>query len=187
MVRDATLGRPGRAHGAHVKRERPGLIPDAEVLESARRYPAAAQAVANVDPDGIVRALLVGSTFAERMAGYVHPTITKLLRTSAAASYLGVSTRTFYDHVRKHVPTVRIGARVLFDTADLDAYATSQKTPPSVEPAAEPVRPPPASRSETVRPPQVRWVLGENGKLQRAADEPARLPKRSKRLKEMKP
>ena len=47
-------------------------ITDAELEDSRRRYPSAAQAVADVidelDPKGVVRAFLAGSTFAERMA-----------------------------------------------------------------------------------------------------------------------
>lgn len=57
-----------------------------------------------------------------------------------AARYLGVSTRTFYDHVRSGVAFVRIGSRVLFDAADLDAWAASRKQAPP-EPVAPPVEP----------------------------------------------
>jgi excisionase family DNA binding protein len=73
----------------------------------------------------------------------------RYLSAPAAAEYLGVSTRTFYDHVRRHVATVRIGSRALFDAADLDAYAASRKVEPhhpqseSCTPATKIVRPAP--------------------------------------------
>jgi excisionase family DNA binding protein len=48
-----------------------------------------------------------------------------------AARYLGVSRRTFFVHVRKNVPCVQIGARVLFDTTDLDRWVEINKRVPA--------------------------------------------------------
>jgi len=86
-----------------------------------------------------------------------------------AAAYLGVSTRTFYDYVRKNVRVVRIGTRVAFDVADLDAYAERQKESPP-----EPVDTLPR-RTATYRPAPLRQDLT-----------PATL-RRLKSLREMKP
>jgi len=47
-----------------------------------------------------------------------------------AAEYLGVSVRTFYEHVRPGLPAIRIGARVVFDSDDLDKWAELQKVAP---------------------------------------------------------
>jgi excisionase family DNA binding protein len=58
-----------------------------------------------------------------------------------AARYLGVSRRTFYDHVRNDISPIRIGARVLFDEADLDKWAEARKearTPATPETQTEP-------------------------------------------------
>ena len=48
-----------------------------------------------------------------------------------AASYMGVSRRTFFMYVRKNVPHVQIGARVLFDVADLDRWIETNKRVPA--------------------------------------------------------
>jgi excisionase family DNA binding protein len=47
-----------------------------------------------------------------------------------AARYMGVSRRTFFMYVRKDVPSIQIGARVLFDAADLDTWAEAHKRAP---------------------------------------------------------
>ncbi len=80
----------------------------------------------------------------------------RYLSAPEAARYLAVSTRTFYDHVRKGVPAVRIGASVRFDVADLDEWAAKRKEAPAPR---EPV----PTFTETRRP--VRTALAHLKKL----------------------
>jgi excisionase family DNA binding protein len=54
----------------------------------------------------------------------------RYLSAPEAARYLGVSRRTFYEYVRPKVQFARIGARVVFDTNDLDAWIASRKEAP---------------------------------------------------------
>jgi len=55
-----------------------------------------------------------------------------LLGASDAAKSLGVSRKTLYNHTapRGDLPAVRIGARVLYDVADLRAWIERRKTRP---------------------------------------------------------
>lgn len=46
-----------------------------------------------------------------------------------AARILHISVQTLYQH-RNDVPRIRIGRRVLFDTADLEAYINSHREYP---------------------------------------------------------
>jgi len=54
----------------------------------------------------------------------------RYLDASGAATYLGVSRRTFFVHVRRHVPSIKVGARVTFDPVDLDAWVVANKVQP---------------------------------------------------------
>lgn len=56
-----------------------------------------------------------------------------------AAEYLGVSRRTFYEHVRREVRTVRIGTRVRFKTDELDSWAERHSSGGIEQDAPEPV------------------------------------------------
>jgi excisionase family DNA binding protein len=118
----------------------------------------------------------------------------KFLRAPAAARYLGVSLRTFYDHVRAHVPAVRIGTRVVFDPADLDAFAETRKvapTGPSIVPLptrderlrkASPVTTgQPSSRVQKM----INLMRGQVAP-QAAWEPPGRIRIREKKLKEIK-
>jgi excisionase family DNA binding protein len=77
--------------------------------------------------------------------------LTGKLRAKEAAAYLGVCRRTFYKHVRPTIPAIRIGSRVSFDTADLDAFTASRKEavaePPAEAPVARSFQPPAPVRS----------------------------------------
>lgn len=78
----------------------------------------------------------------------------RYLRVPDAARYLGVSRRTFYDHVRKDVPCVKIGGVVAFDVTDLDAWAEAHKELPTQ--ADE--RPPVSTGTELAR---RKWTFEE--------------------------
>ena len=108
----------------------------------------------------------------------------KYLGVDAAAAYLGVSVRTFYDHVRQHVQWVRIGSRVVFDPADLDAFCAARKVVPDgwVEPEPEPtlITPSPHAPAQPTR------QLGGSGKLKKNQPEPPKRGVARNRLDELR-
>ena len=94
-----------------------------------------------------------------------------------AAEYLGVSVRTFYEHVRPGLPAIRIGARVVFDPEDLDKWAELQKVAPRSDgslvgpgtkrlPRTQPAPAPVSGKTPTGA--QRRWIVGASGKLVRS-------------------
>ena len=50
-----------------------------------------------------------------------------LLSAKEAAKWAGVSERTFRRHIRPAIATVKVGARVLFDPQDLEAWVDRQR------------------------------------------------------------
>ena len=86
----------------------------------------------------------------------------------ARARLGGICRRTFYEHVRPHVPSISIGSRIFFDVDDLDAWADRQK---ALAPAAvaalghSVVRPP----SAVFGPGRRMWKVDKAGELVRVA------------------
>src|SRR3954468_13282232 len=62
------------------------------------------------------------------------------------AAYLGVSVDTIDDVVRKQLPTVKVGNRVLLARADLDGYIAARKERPEW---ADPPSPPSSNAPES--------------------------------------
>lgn len=61
-----------------------------------------------------------------------------LLTRIEAARWCRVSVAAFDTHVRPHLPVKRIGRRVVFHRADLEAWAASDEVKPTIEIATSP-------------------------------------------------
>jgi excisionase family DNA binding protein len=76
----------------------------------------------------------------------------ELLTCADVAKVLSVSVRSFFAHVRKHLPTVYVGRSVRFRRADVDAWILARKNAQAVSSTtAQPARPPEQPRHPLTR------------------------------------